>query len=946
MLSVLCLNICPQTNSTEILGKAVEAFGKRLPQEKVFIHLDNTCYFVGDTIWYKGYVTRSDKGTLTDLSKILYVELLTPDGYLVERQQLEMPDGTAHGAFCLKDSLYAGYYELRAYTLWMLNFGQTEHPHSHWTEEMFYNRRMAKEFFRDYDKLYSRVFPVFDKPDDKESYPKDMTLRPLRRYYKSKGGKPELDVRFYPEGGEMVAGTTGRIAFEANTEEGKHLDLEMSIQNRNGNEIVRTRTVNRGRGVFTLSDIQPQERYKAVFKYDNYDYTVELPRPAAEGIALSATQDGNTLRLDISASLASGQPAPMLGLQIMHNGIAHTYRDIDIGTQSRQTIDLSTEQFPTGIHQITLFDGEGRIYADRLVFVNHHDYDRPQISVTGIQDEYKPYEPISLRLQLSDPSAVAPHISLSVRDRVTDENTYDNGNILTEMLLGSELKGFVESPGYYFEADNPERRQALDLLMMVQGWRRYSWKTMAGVEPFKLQYMPEQCQTIAGCVNRSEDFRMDRSVHASEACWDPGRGEMDYTKDPYLKEEEDPFKEQKEQEEEENKNYGLPQEQQQSEMQQATQEGYTFFYGYIMSNLRKEVNVWPMFIQGDDVVELVQATENGTFYMQTPKIYGECIMFLSAADTDKGADYMIQSRKKDYTNEEAVPDYFVKLNRFNPVFPKPYSYYQHAEMDGWADLPEGDAPQNTGTDKTLATVTVRSKKGGLRKLDLSKPALVVDAYETFNLTADYGMNAGTHNWITFPQQVALAYIGDMGMDREFFLQVRYDGKSINQKATQRSIAPTTMLNGEKIEIPTTIRQSKGELDKYHFLRNLDKLYIYTDYAPREQGSRKYSQDNQPDVVIDFHRFKDDAVQRTYRDRRYIFPGYAVCEDFYSPDYSRTPLPKKKDCRRTLYWTPKVEFDAQGEAVVNLYNNGTPTALSINVEGLTGEGVPVVWSKKR
>ena len=52
-------------------------------------------------------MTRSDKGTLTDLSRILYVELLTPDGYLVERQQLEMPDGTAHGAFLLTDSLYA-----------------------------------------------------------------------------------------------------------------------------------------------------------------------------------------------------------------------------------------------------------------------------------------------------------------------------------------------------------------------------------------------------------------------------------------------------------------------------------------------------------------------------------------------------------------------------------------------------------------------------------------------------------------------------------------------------------------------------------------------------------------------------------------------------------------------------------------------------------------------
>ena len=144
---------------TDSLYRKVEGFGVGLPQEKVYLHLDNTCYFLGDTLWYKGYVMRSDRGTLTDLSKILYVELLTPDGFLVERQQLEMPNGTANGAFTLTDSLYAGYYELRAYTRWMLNFGQYEHPHAQWSEDAFYNKEMAKDFFRDYEKSIQGCFP-------------------------------------------------------------------------------------------------------------------------------------------------------------------------------------------------------------------------------------------------------------------------------------------------------------------------------------------------------------------------------------------------------------------------------------------------------------------------------------------------------------------------------------------------------------------------------------------------------------------------------------------------------------------------------------------------------------------------------------------------------------------------------------------------------------------
>ena len=116
---LICILLYPLIHvqaDADSLHRKVEAFGIVLPQEKVYLHLDNTCYFLGDTIWYKGYVTQSNTGTLTTMSRILYVELLTPDGYLVERQQLEMPDGMAHGMFVLTDSLYAGYYELRAYT--------------------------------------------------------------------------------------------------------------------------------------------------------------------------------------------------------------------------------------------------------------------------------------------------------------------------------------------------------------------------------------------------------------------------------------------------------------------------------------------------------------------------------------------------------------------------------------------------------------------------------------------------------------------------------------------------------------------------------------------------------------------------------------------------------------------------------------------------------------
>ena len=80
--------------------------------------------------------------------------------------------------------------------------------------------------------------------------------------------------------------------------------------------------------------------------------------------------------------------------------------------------------------------------------------------------------------------------ALSVRDGM---NEVESGrNILTDLLLMSEIKGYVRNPGYYFEAEDDTHRMAIDLLLRIQGWRRYSWKQMTGIESLNLKYGPER----------------------------------------------------------------------------------------------------------------------------------------------------------------------------------------------------------------------------------------------------------------------------------------------------------------------------------------------------------------------------------------------------------------------------------------------------------------------
>lgn len=889
--------------SVDSLATRVKRFGTGLPQEKVYLHIDNTCYFVGDTIWYKAYVTRSDKGWLTDLSKIMYVELLTPDGYLVERQQLKMEDGTTHGAFILTDSLYAGYYELRAYTRWMLNFGRHEHPHSKYTEDMFYNKQMAKDFFRDYDKLYSRVFPVFDHSKEAGRYAKDMTLRPMRRYYKARKGKPEIDLRFYPEGGHLIEGTDGHVAFEINDEEGKHLDAEFSIIDSDGKEVAQTRTLNRGRGVFTLTDMKPDDKYKARLHYQDYDYEVKLPEVEKEGYALHVERKDSVLRMIIQGTTESKEE---LGIQIQCNGVSKAFRKLSPADMRKDTVDIFWASLPTGVNQITVFNGEGRIYADRLFFVNHHDYDQPLITVEGIKQEYTPFELIELRMKL-----LRHHdadVSLAIRDHATDETTYDNGTMLTEMLLASEIKGFVENPGWYFEADDSLHRHALDLLMMVQGWRRHDWRMMAGLEHTQFEFLPEKIQTLSG------------SVHQTYSLLE----ETDYGDSVYI-----PFIDSSVPIYTTARDYHLY-----PDMYTPMAKVLTLqdLYGPLIKEMKKEVNVSASFIQDRDIVDVSQTTQKGKFYMPSAVVNDNYILFLSASDSTKSEKYKRRIKKKGFMDEQAYPEFYVKLDPFFPVFPKPYSYYQDATFEDKIPL-QDTSSTDAFTGRELNTVTVRSKRGGLRKLDPSKPALVVDAYEAFNLAADYGLNGGMHDWRTFSRQVATAFFGDMGMDRHFYLQEQYDGKILD------------FMPEQKRESKVGMSMSNAQMEKYRRLRHLDKLYIYTDYVPREQGSWKYSQTNQPEVIIDYRLLPNDGVRPTYRDRRYAAKGYSVCTEFYCPDYSKKPMPDVKDYRRTLYWTPKVKFNDKGEAVIQLYNNSKKTVITVEAEGITTDGKPVVWKSE-
>ena len=162
--------------------KGINAFNQLYPQEKVYLHFDNAGYFMGETMWFKAYVMNSTTLEATDMSRVLYVELLTPEGRILTSQKLKIEDGQAHGHLPLTEVLHAGFYEVRAYTRMMLN----------WDKGL----------------MFSRVFPIFDAPQEEgEGMYTTPTITRFphsqRTPYKrdKQADTDRLNLTFFPEGG-------------------------------------------------------------------------------------------------------------------------------------------------------------------------------------------------------------------------------------------------------------------------------------------------------------------------------------------------------------------------------------------------------------------------------------------------------------------------------------------------------------------------------------------------------------------------------------------------------------------------------------------------------------------------------------------------------------------------------------------------------------------------
>ncbi|MBQ5721195.1 MAG: hypothetical protein IIV67_02825, partial [Bacteroidaceae bacterium] len=518
---------------------------------------------------------------------------------------------------------------------------------------------------------------------------------------------------------------------------------------------------------------------------------------------------------------------------------------------------LDSDTLKAGVHQATLYDADGRVWADRLFFVKKKDIERPTLTFNGAKEQYKPYEQISLGVQGIQGNT---RISVAVRDAVRGSRNDDTGNILTEMLLASEIKGFVPQPEWYFEADDERHNRALDLLMMVQGWRRFDWKEMAVKGNFIPVHPVEKTPYIFGAVHTYEAAEKYSPLQETVL--------RDHLKFMGVSQEmiNDDI----------NRRFGW-----------RDTDGSRFFAGKDLTSgnwekhadttgldkeqyrrwkgdgemMKNEIRVHGEVEYQGRTLKMDATADDGQFCFKTPKLYGDYQMFLWASDYSKWPDDEkkfndhIWSKKSEYT----YPEFYVRLSNPYPKFAKPYNHYQTTHRP--LKVKE-EGKNRPSLEKTLQEVKVYASHGGLRRDKYMRPVVALDAYDAFNLVVDAGLMDGWYSSsATLSQALAQYHVGHMGLEGHYNVVNRLDNIYGNTSTAFR-------INGMSVEEATK---------KFNRLTKLDSIYIFTDYSPRLEGDKRYYGSDRPAVSVLFK----SGYTNAYSDRCIKMQGFAYPAECYS-----------------------------------------------------------------
>jgi len=412
--------------------------------EKLFVHTDKEAYTAAELIWFKIYNVDGIDHNPIDLSKVAYVEVLDANKNVILQAKIAMKNGSGSGSLYIPVTISSGNFVLRAYTSWMKNFSP--------------------------DYYFSKKLTI---------------INPQKSPEPSKAVADDYDIQFFPEGGNLVNGITSVVGFKATNQWGLGVNFKGAILDAKNDTVVKFSPLKFGMGHFTIKpDINAG--YRAVINIGGKTIQKQLPGINNSGYTINLTDNGGG---QLRATVNSGSQSGTVYLFVHTRGAIKLVANAVLNNGAA-SFDIDAAKFGDGISHITIFNDAKQPVCERLYFK------RPAanllIDAATDGQVYHTRKKVTVDIAAKDQSnnQLEANLSLSVY-RLDSLQGIGHQDIRNYLWLSSDLRGNIESPDYYFKNTGKEVDEAIDNLMLTQGWSRFAWNNVLSNKAPEFKFLPE-----------------------------------------------------------------------------------------------------------------------------------------------------------------------------------------------------------------------------------------------------------------------------------------------------------------------------------------------------------------------------------------------------------------------------------------------------------------------
>lgn len=1009
---------------TELQAALARRVAETAP-EKCYVHTDRTLLAPGDTLWWNAYVRNAGDLLPSVQSQILYVELLDPRGSVIQQRTVLAIGGTAPGEFAFDKNLPGGPYKLRARTAWMKNtadvferditlqktvlprlnlrlewerkaVGQGETAIARFDAQSLDNKPLANREFRytaaaqgkDFlektaiTDATGRAYVRFEMPKKLDSPDGLLNIQIEHEGQMEAISRAipivlnKIDLQFFPEGGDAVAGLPCRMAFKAVNEFGKAADVAGTVLDSRGREVATFASWHNGMGAFDFQPL-PGEQYTArLTQPATAAKTYDLPELRSQGFALhlqSRTADSLTFQVNATRPgkvYLTGSAGDKLFFfkQYGEIPVSPTANKGETGASPytyRYTVSIPTTELPMGIARFTLFNEKKVEIAERLVFVNR---DRGlRLEVKTDKPQYLPRETVRMSVRATDHAGqpVQGHFSLGVTDESLLTFADDKqGHLLSALLLEQDLRGKVEEPNFYFDTKEAKAEQALDHLLLTQGWRRFEWKEVLHPAPLVHQHQPERatlegwlCDANTGkpLAGKKLALHPDGATVTTDTAGRFVFQNADITRHRHIRDEQNQLHEVVDFNLKMVLRQGIPEGRQQWYYAQSYQMhgGPTVLSGKVTDEAAKEelIGVSVKIMKGGAIVCGAITDFNGDYRIPLDPGRYDVEVSYTGYTSSRITGVQVLPGAINHQNfsmssgtmltEVTIVEYKVPLiQQDNTSMGQTMSFNGMGLRDAGGRIarPMDRAPGRVKKEKADKQVEIKEYKVPLIKQDETATGQA--------LTSDQIKNLPTRT----TQQIVATKAGTTSID----------GGQVNIRGS-RSNATNYYVDGIRVQgAPPPVQ-------------DLERREVGTGGLGAEFGSRAERDALSEVVVVGYAtepsrrdetgaistlRFDDAERKRSRRERienddrmaaakpaapqptvvRQTVRQYTRARQFYVPKYSG-PVSQRTDFRPTIYWNPDLRTNSSGTATVEFVTSDAITNFRATVEGISATGIP-------